>query len=72
MESCKSQKGQQLILQDNILGAVTSQKFQAKVKKKKCFLCNQSSHMMQKCLLLLKFRKHENYCKEMSIHVWKS
>lgn len=45
---------------------------QVNVKKKKCFLCDRSSHVMQECLLLPEFRKHEIYCKKKNIHVWKS
>ena len=60
------------IQHDKVLKEFIPQKFQAKVKKKKCFLCDQSNHMMNECLLLSEFRKHETYCKKMSIHVWKS
>jgi hypothetical protein len=45
---------------------------QVNVKKKKCFLCDRSSHVMQECSLLPEFRKHEIYCKKKNIHVWKS
>ena len=48
------------------------QKFQAKVKKKRCFLCNHANHVMNECLLLPEFREHETYCRKNSIHVWKS
>src|SRR5581483_3356839 len=63
---------QQLPQHDKVLEEFIPQRVQAKVKKKKCFLCDQSNHVMNECLLLPEFRKHETYCKKNSIHVWKS
>ena len=63
---------QQLPQHDKVLEEFISQRVQAKVKKKKCFLCDQLNHVMNECLLLPEFRKHETYCKKNSIHVWKS
>ena len=58
---------QQLLQPRKIPKECMSQEFPVKDKKKKCFLCDQSSQVMQKCSLLSKFREHEIYCKEMSI-----
>src|SRR5947209_13251591 len=63
---------QQLIQQKEVSEKFIPQRFQAKVKKKRCFLCDQLNHMMNECLLLSEFRKHETYCKKNNIHVWKS
>ena len=70
--SQKDEMQQQLFQPRKIPKECMSQEFPVKAKKKKCFLCDQSSQVMQKCSLLSKFREHEIYCKEMSIHVWKS
>ena len=63
---------QQLIQQKEVSEKFIPQRFQAKVKKKRCFLCDQLNHVMNECLLLSEFRKHETYCKKNNIHVWKS
>src|SRR5436305_919567 len=63
---------QQLLQHDKVLEEFIPQRVQAKVKKKRCFLCDQSNHVMNECLLLLECRKHETYCKKNNIHVWKS
>ena len=75
VESCNYEdtvSDQQLIQQKKVPEKLIQQKFQVKVKKKRCFLCDQSNHMMNECLLLPEFRKHETYCRKNSIHVWKS
>lgn len=72
LTSQKIKPKQQLLQCDKVLEGFILQRFQAKVKKKRCFLCDQPSHVMNECLLLPEFRKHETYCKEVSIHVWKS
>ena len=40
--------------------------------KSKCYICKQKEHIMKDCILEPEFRNHEEYCKNNSIHVWKS
>src|SRR5436305_11478256 len=72
VESCNYYEGTVSDSGNEIQQQLIQQKFQAKVKKKRCFLCDQSNHMMNECLILPEFRKHETYCRKNSIHVWKS
>ena len=72
VESCNYYEGTVSDSGNEIQQQLIQQKFQAKVKKKRCFLCDHANHVMNECLLLPEFRKHETYCKKNSIHVWKS
>lgn len=40
--------------------------------KTKCYICKQKGHSIKDCIFESKFRNHEEYCKNNSIHVWKS
>ena len=40
--------------------------------KSKCYICKQKGHTMRDCIFKPEFRNHEEYCKNNSIHVWKS
>ena len=40
--------------------------------KSKCYICKQKGHPMRDCIFEPEFRNHEEYCKNNSIHVWKS